>query len=193
MNSNITITNEIVPEIELLFNMIKALQNQVQEQCKLITSLQEEVKSLRNGSVITVDIPKGRPTVDIKSEVDMLLSDDWMSDSKISSETSSELNTVSDSDLLFVSECKEETVLRKKKENNRALNLSSGPVRIIKYTEKSFVVIGDTKIHATILKQMNGKWNTSLTCKETGKKFMGWVFSNRNLEKVRIWIESGSL
>ena len=170
---------------------ITLLQNQLQEQYKLITSLQCSLETHREKKLIT-DI-----------EIDMLLSDDWLSDSnKNDSKTSSD----SDIDELLgikPQECKEETVLQEektgflpkviRKKTNHHPILTTGPVRIIQYTEKAFVVVGDTKKHHTKLKSMGGKWNVSLTYKETCEKFMGWVFSNTRKDKIRAWIETGCL
>ena len=50
------------------------------------------------------------------------------------------------------------------------------------YSEKSFVVRGDTKPHKDKLKELGGKWNSNLT--DGG----GWIFSNTKKEKVEEWI-----
>lgn len=67
--SSMIITNKLVPEIEVLFNMIKKqqsqitlMQNQLEEQSKLIVSLQRMQGRLTPKEV---DIPFGRPKVDI--------------------------------------------------------------------------------------------------------------------------------
>lgn len=177
-------------------SQITLLQNQIQEQSKLITSLQCSLETHREKKLIT-DI-----------EIDMLLSDDWLSDSNTKSDSKSNSKTSSDSDIdellgIKPEECKEETVLQEekteflpkviRKKTNHHPILTTGPVRIIQYTEKAFVVIGDTKKHSTKLKSMGGKWNVSLTYKETGEKFMGWIFSNTRKDKIRTWIETGCL
>lgn len=199
--SSMIITNKLVPEIEVLFNMIKKqqsqitlMQNQLEEQSKLIASLQSM---------------QGRPKVDIKAEVDMLLSDDWLSDSGIKTTSDSDYSI---DDLLElipkpkvdIEDCKEETVLQEEKtgfvqknvlprKTNHHPMLTTGPIRIIQYSEKAFVVIGDTKKYNTKLKSMGGKWNPSLTYKETGEKFMGWIFPNTKKDKISTWIETGCL
>ena len=73
--------------------------------------------------------------------------------------------------------------------------MNSGAVRIIPYTDKSFVVVGDTKPHKDSIKNLGGKWNASLTNKETGEKFMGWIFFlNRGKQtEVQNWIDGGCL
>jgi hypothetical protein len=144
-----------------------------------------------------VDTPKGRPQVDIQAEVDMLLSDEYWSDSK----TSNGISTESIDDPFIASKTSEITCNETKKEERKSSFrtssphpiLNKGPVRILKYSEKAFVVIGDTKKNSTTLNKMGGKWNISLTYKETGEKFMGWVFSNRQLDKVSMWIDLGCL
>jgi hypothetical protein len=56
-------------------------------------------------------------------------------------------------------------------------------LHIIDYSEKSFVVRGDsTKDYKERLKELGGKWNANL--KDGG----GWIFSNNNREKVNDWI-----
>ena len=144
-----------------------------------------------------VDTPKGRPQVDIQAEVDMLLSDEYWSDSK----TSNGISTESIDDPFIESKTSEITCSESKKEERKSSFrtcsphpiLNKGPIRILKYSEKAFVVIGDTKKNSTTLNKMGGKWNISLTYKETGEKFMGWIFSNRQLDKVSMWIDLGCL
>ena len=191
MNSTMTMTNKMVPQIDVLFNMIKEQQyqmnlmkNQLQSQSELISSLQKQVEFIT---------PKGRPQVDIQAEVDMLLSDEYLSDSK----TSNGISTESIDDPFISSITCNESKKEERKSSFRTSSphpiLNKGPVRILKYSEKAFVVIGDTKKHSTTLNKMGGKWNISLTYKETGEKFMGWIFSNRQLDKVSMWIDLGCL
>ena len=52
------------------------------------------------------------------------------------------------------------------------------------YTEKSFVVFGETKIFKETLKELGGKYNGNL------KVGPGWIFSKNNKEKVEQWINS---
>ena len=194
MNSTMTMT-KMVHEIDGLFNMIKEQQyqmnmmkNQLQSQSELISSLQKQIEFIT---------PKGRPQVDIQAEVDMLLSDDYLSDSK----TSNGISTESIDDPFIESKTSEITCSESKKEERKSSFrtcsphpiLNKGPIRILKYSEKAFVVIGDTKKNSTTLNKMGGKWNISLTYKETGEKFMGWIFSNRQLDKVSMWIDLGCL
>jgi len=55
-------------------------------------------------------------------------------------------------------------------------------MEIVDYTEKSFVLIGDTKNYKDILKEFGGKWNPNL------KVGAGWIFSNTHKEKIQDWI-----
>ena len=204
MNSTMTMTNKMVHEIDVLFNMIKEQQyhmnlmkNQLESQSELISSLQKQLEFITPKGRPQVDTPKGRPQVDIQAEVDMLLSDEYWSDSK----TSNGISTESIDDPFIASKTSEITCNETKKEERKSSFrtssphpiLNKGPVRILKYSEKAFVVIGDTKKNSTTLNKMGGKWNISLTYKETGEKFMGWVFSNRQLDKVSMWIDLGCL
>ena len=204
MNSTMTMTNKMVHEIDVLFNMIKEQQyqmnlmkNQLQSQSELISSLQKQLEFITPKGRQQVDTPKGRSQVDIQAEVDMLLSDEYWSDSKTSNGISTE-----SIDEPFISSITSEITCNESKKEERKSSfrtssphpiLNKGPVRILKYSEKAFVVIGDTKKHSTTLNKMGGKWNISLTYKETGEKFMGWVFSNRQLDKVSMWIDLGCL
>jgi hypothetical protein len=52
------------------------------------------------------------------------------------------------------------------------------------YTEKSFVVFGETKNFKDNLKELGGKYNSNL------KVGPGWVFSKSNKDKVEQWISS---
>ena len=52
------------------------------------------------------------------------------------------------------------------------------------YTEKSFVVFGETKFFKETLKELGVKYNGNL------KVGPGWVFSKNNKEKVEQWINS---
>jgi len=52
------------------------------------------------------------------------------------------------------------------------------------YTEKSFVVFGETKNFKETLKELGGKYNSNL------KVGPGWVFSKSNKEQVEQWMNS---
>jgi hypothetical protein len=46
------------------------------------------------------------------------------------------------------------------------------------YSDKSFVVRGDTFEHKIVFAKFDGKWNKNLTDKKTGSRFGAWIFSN---------------
>ena len=53
-------------------------------------------------------------------------------------------------------------------------------IEIKPYSDKSFLIIGeDTKKHKEKLKELGGKWNSTLK---------GWIYSNKNEQKVREWM-----
>lgn len=52
-------------------------------------------------------------------------------------------------------------------------------LKIVDYTEKSFVVLGDTKPHKTLLKELGGKYNPNL------KVGAGWIFSKKKKKDVK--------
>jgi hypothetical protein len=64
------------------------------------------------------------------------------------------------------------------------------PITVEQYSEKSFVVRGDTFTHKTKLSELGGKWNKSLTDKTTQAKFGAWVFSNSKRVQVDELISS---
>ena len=55
-------------------------------------------------------------------------------------------------------------------------------IDITSYSEKSFVIRGDTKIHKEKIKELGGKWNRNL------KGGPGWIFSNNKKTVVDNWI-----
>jgi hypothetical protein len=59
------------------------------------------------------------------------------------------------------------------------------PIKIIKYSERSFVLTGkETKTYKDILKELGGGYNRSLTDPNTGDKFSGWVFPAKKKQLV---------
>jgi hypothetical protein len=62
---------------------------------------------------------------------------------------------------------------------------------IEEYSPKSFVVRGDTREHKESLKGLGGKWNTSLTDKQSGEKFGAWLFWNEKHQEIKNWIAKG--
>ena len=52
------------------------------------------------------------------------------------------------------------------------------PITLEPYSEKSFVVRGDTFDHKDKLAELGGKWNKFLRDKQTDSLFGAWIFSN---------------
>lgn len=59
------------------------------------------------------------------------------------------------------------------------------------YTPKSFVVRGETRESKDSLKALGGKWNSSLTDKDTGDKFGAWLFWSDKRKELDSWIKKG--
>ena len=59
------------------------------------------------------------------------------------------------------------------------------------YSEKSFIVRGDTRPHRESLKNLGGKWSNRLTDKSSGEKFGAWLFWSAKRKEVQEWIEGG--
>lgn len=60
-------------------------------------------------------------------------------------------------------------------------------ITIINYTEKSFVLVGDTKEYKDEIKNIGGKWNPKL------KDCKGWIFSKKHLNKVVKFLKEHSI
>ena len=60
-------------------------------------------------------------------------------------------------------------------------------MNITSYSDKSFVVRGDTKPHLEQLKSFGGKWNALL------QGGAGWIFSNKKLKEVEGFIQTTEL
>jgi len=56
-------------------------------------------------------------------------------------------------------------------------------IYIESYTEKSFVVLGDTKPHKDNIKKLGGKWNSKLRDSK-----MGWIFPISRKDSVEEYI-----
>ena len=52
------------------------------------------------------------------------------------------------------------------------------------YSDKSFVISGNTKEYKEELKEMGGKWNSKLTCGS------GWIFSLTKKKELEDWLEN---
>ena len=65
-------------------------------------------------------------------------------------------------------------------------------VSIQDYSEKSFVVRGEgTRDLRESLRALGGKWNNSLTDKNTGERFGGWIFWSDKRSDVQDWFDGG--
>ena len=64
-------------------------------------------------------------------------------------------------------------------------------IYIEEYSPKSFVVRGGTKPHKDSLLALGGKWNSSLTDKQSGDKFGAWLFWGEKRKEITEWIEKG--
>lgn len=65
-------------------------------------------------------------------------------------------------------------------------------ISIIPHTEKSFVVFTNKHIkYMTSLKNLGGIFDANLFDKETGKKFMGWIFYMDKKDTILNWINNG--
>ena len=62
-------------------------------------------------------------------------------------------------------------------------------IHIQDYTDKSIVVLGDTKPHCKMLKQLGGRYNPNLTI--DGEKIVGWVFKATSRHAVQEYIDGG--
>ena len=58
------------------------------------------------------------------------------------------------------------------------------------YTDKSFVVYGETKKYKDSLKNLKGKFNKNLTIND--EKIEGWIFSKTHLEKVMEFVQKAN-
>jgi len=58
-------------------------------------------------------------------------------------------------------------------------------ITISDYSEKSFVVRGDTEKHKEALKILGGKWNALL------RDGSGWIFPSTKKDEVKKWKETG--
>jgi hypothetical protein len=62
-------------------------------------------------------------------------------------------------------------------------------MELIKYTDKSVVIKGDTKKYKEDLKKLGGRWNPNLTDKE-GNKFGAWIFSIKKEPELLVFLLS---
>lgn len=59
-------------------------------------------------------------------------------------------------------------------------------MNIVNYSDKSFVITGNTKDFKDELKELGGRWNSKLTCGN------GWVFSLTKKKELESWLETKS-
>ena len=64
-------------------------------------------------------------------------------------------------------------------------------IYIENYSEKSFVVRGETREYKNSLKSLGGKWNSRLTDKDSGDVFGAWMFWNGKRKDVENWFKKG--
>ena len=60
-------------------------------------------------------------------------------------------------------------------------------MKLSQYSDKSFVITGNTKEHKESLKEMGGKWNSKLSCGP------GWIFSLVKKKDVETWLQKQPL
>jgi len=71
------------------------------------------------------------------------------------------------------------------------MSVQKSTVYIEVYSDKSFVVRGDTRPHRESLKAMGGKWANRLTDKESGEKFGAWLFWTKKRPELDEWVKGG--
>ena len=71
------------------------------------------------------------------------------------------------------------------------MSVQKSTVYIEVYSDKSFVVRGDTRPHRESLKAMGGKWANRLTDKESGEKFGAWLFWTKKRPELDGWVKEG--
>lgn len=76
-------------------------------------------------------------------------------------------------------------------EKSVKIEIMSHIIYIEEYSPKSFVVRGGTKPHKDSLLALGGKWNSSLTDKQSGDKFGAWLFWGEKRKEISDWIEKG--
>jgi hypothetical protein len=64
-------------------------------------------------------------------------------------------------------------------------------IYIEEYTQKSFVLKGDTKKYKETIKSLGGKWNSNLKDKKNGEKFGAWLFWSEKRKEIEKWVSSG--
>ena len=73
----------------------------------------------------------------------------------------------------------------------KKIEIMSDVIYIEEYSPKSFVVRGGVKPYKDSLLALGGKWNNSLTDKQSGDKFGAWLFWGEKRKEISDWIEKG--
>lgn len=63
-------------------------------------------------------------------------------------------------------------------------------MELLDYTDKSFVVVGETKSIKDKLKELGGRYNPNLTHPESKERMSAWIFSKKQKEKVQDLIQN---
>jgi len=72
----------------------------------------------------------------------------------------------------------------------KLLQLQMSSITIIDYSDKAFCVSGNTKHIKDKLKELGGKWNNKLRCKDDAdKRFSAWIFPNKKKEEVSKFLD----
>jgi hypothetical protein len=61
-------------------------------------------------------------------------------------------------------------------------------IYIENYSEKSFVLRGDTQDLKEEIKKLGGKWSIGFTCKKNGEKFAAWLFFINKKPEIEKWL-----
>ena len=61
-------------------------------------------------------------------------------------------------------------------------------IYIENYSEKSFVLRGDTQDLKEEIKKLGGKWSIGFTCKKNGEKFAAWLFFMNKKPEIEKWL-----
>jgi len=62
--------------------------------------------------------------------------------------------------------------------NCKVIETLGSNLSLVEYSAKSVAVIGDTKTHKDILKELGGKWNSRLKCGP------GWIYPKTKVEEI---------
>ena len=78
-----------------------------------------------------------------------------------------------------------------KVKSKQIMSTKEQTVYIETYSEKSFIVRGDTRPHREKLLSLGGKWADRLTDKKTKEKFGAWLFWTAKRKELDTWVEKG--